>query len=431
MNTTATTITPSADRNARPRPDHRLSWLFGRGAAIIAAALALAALVVWNTLAQAGAPIAPRAVLRFAPAQPVALAETALPDVLARRAAVPSGRASALRAYAGDFLNADALVAVATGESLEGREPRAVAILEQARRLTLRNRITNLALIDAAIASRDPARVAREFDIALRAGRRTGETLFPRLIGLLPDPALETAIAARLAGAPLWRPGFLREVGEVPEQADAAFRIMARLHALGAPPSDAEGASYFLVGAAAVPADRVMRQWTFLYGPAGTGENLLFDGDFRGRPGPPPINWHILGGDNPAQIDAGVDADGSGVLTVNVASAQPAPFARQLLALPAGRYRVMLAGGGGADDQPGELTVSLVCRSDGRILAERALTLSSSRPDGLDVTVDSGCDGPFLVLAARLRPDQLSARLSISAASVTPVRPDAPVRPAS
>lgn len=295
-------------------------------------------------------------------------------------AGAPSAPArQAAAALARDAINRDPLSPVAlraTGLALAGgNQPFADAqqtlrIMRQAERLSRRDQMTQLWLVNYHLTRNDVPSVVRHFDIALRTSISGRETLFPLLTTAAADRRLADAIVERLKQRPIWAKPFWNYLFEGPVSPDTATHLaMETLD-----PRVAEEAA---VGEALLKRLSAQAEYGHawdLYRHFGydkrVGARLLDEGDFEGAKGLAPFTWELTQG---AGLWAAREPreDGRGTALRLVAEAgEGGELARQLLHLSAGNYRLSATVGSIAADLFERPELSVRCADDsGRRLA--------------------------------------------------------------
>lgn len=192
------------------KPKFRLV-LTRRVVVIVAVALALAALVVWDGLINVTRNVNPAFAQRLSPTDALALARLGDRALLASTSAASMKRAESytMRAIAQDPTVAMAYRVLGFArERLRGRED-ARRLMVTSQNLSRRDLAAQLWLIEDSVRRDDAAGALQHFDIALRMSKTAPAVLFPILTNAAQDPNLRDPIAALLARRPAWRDRFL------------------------------------------------------------------------------------------------------------------------------------------------------------------------------------------------------------------------------
>ena len=289
-------------------------------------------------------------------------------------------------------------------EDLEGAE----RLLVEACNRDPRSEMARLALMGLYLRTGRVREGSAEVAALVRVMPRAGELLVPEL--------------ARLAATPASREAVVEAVGDEPVMADVLGLLvqndvdpdvvlsLARRQPRREDGSFAPWQQSLL--AKLVEQDEVRRAhglWRRFVG--AQGNELLYDADFRGLPGPPPFNWELTASD----VGAAEQARGGGGLEIEYFGRKSGPLARQLLLLRPGRYRLEFQVEGSANGQGSQIVLQLTCR-DGTSLLDmpfRGLTYTP-RGVGADINVPAGCSSQWLSFAGRAGefPNSQRARVS-------------------
>jgi len=331
---------------------------------VILAALALI-FVLRTGLSLVLAPVNPVLAHRIDGGNAVALGELSEARMLGARddadiADVARISRTALRASP---LEAVALRNIGFVMAVTGREREASRLLELAGRLSLRDYLTHAWLLDYRFRNNQVHGAVDQADIVLRQRAETWPVILPALTRLLTDPRVIAPLSQALAAHPYWRGTFMQGLGGDGVDGDAAFALLRRLRAIGAPATAAEQANYFLAIAKSAPPSLVYRRWLALL-PAGTlpaDQALLRDGDFAGLNAPPPFNWQFYARDDVyAELSQGPDGRTKS-LYVSFDGNNQSNFVTQKLMLAPGRYRLRGAAFPDGEIGPGQIAWSLRC----------------------------------------------------------------------
>ncbi|RYY12233.1 MAG: hypothetical protein EON55_12710, partial [Alphaproteobacteria bacterium] len=178
----------------------------------MALVLLVGALAVRHSLGMALATKRPELALQLDRENATVLAQAAL--TLVQGEATPQRRKAldlARAALARDAGNVNALAAF----GLASDKPKQVAaVFTVADRLSRRNLIVQVWMIENAVAKGDVSGALRQYDIALRTSRAAPSMLFPVLVDATSNDQLLPAIAKTLAQRPLWGGLYLQQLAQ-------------------------------------------------------------------------------------------------------------------------------------------------------------------------------------------------------------------------
>lgn len=207
-----------------------------------------------------------------------------------------------------------------------------------------RDRYTHARLFEYGLQTGDVAKALGHFDFLLRLRPETAPTLLPVLVTLAAEPAVQPALAERLAAAPPWRAPFLRLLAQTATDAAAVEPLWQALRV---------GPRGGLPQAELQPwLDRLLREdqgdrayllWVSQLGQRELAElGNVFNGDFELAPSGFGFDWRF-GRVAGARIDRMPVAGAGGNLALRIAfDDRRVPFAhvQQVLALPPGIWRL-------------------------------------------------------------------------------------------
>lgn len=266
----------------------------------------------------------------------------------------------ALAALAREPGHVPAIRALGTAAGLRGDVPRADRWFGYAERLSRRDFLTQVWLIEERVRQGDVNGALLHYDRALRTVGRARPVLFPVLVSAVADPEVERATGRLLAQRVAWGPDFLAvmaEAANVSPDALGQLALAARLRP-DVPgergPLDAVLARLVATGRYAV-AQAVWRQATGERGPLPT----VRDGGFEAAGGLAPFGWTL---NNAGDLSATREPNGSGTaLVLRTARGAAGELARQLVLLAPGEYRLSLTATGAASDRFSQAVVSVTC----------------------------------------------------------------------
>lgn len=201
--------------------------------AVVVPAFALLWLTVSLTVASSVRRSRPDIAIRFAPYDSAALAilahnlQTENPDVRGMIEAAGPARAALKR----DLTYAVAVRALGFAQESRGQARQAAKLIRYANRLSKRDLLTELWLIEYNVDRGDVPAVLRHFDAAISTSPDAMRTLFPVLINALGDPDLVQPLADMLKRRPWWVASFLNQTAleaKSTANADALFVTLAK-----------------------------------------------------------------------------------------------------------------------------------------------------------------------------------------------------------
>lgn len=343
----------------------------------------------------------PEAALNFNPYDARALAEYASELLLGGQGKV-TDRGQAL-IYAREALARDATLPVAwrTLALISSERPyESVRLLRIAETLSRRDVPTQLALLEHQVQKGDILGALRHYEIILNVSTAYDQVLFPVLAAASKEAPIRGALSRQLLRATLWRRRFLSYIvnSSTPLETQAdLFAAMANAGRL--PDRDivaAQATSSALAGQFPV-AERFYR----LVAPAEASRSLR-NGGFEEDGGVAPFDWSF---DTSDSLDVAVEPTSSGRrLEITSPHGDGARAARQLLSLPAGRYRLTARSGELRGQVGGSARMTLACAQGSRLLGSFE---SSRQPDrfGGEVTVPASCQTQWLELSLVQNPN--------------------------
>lgn len=299
-------------------------------------------------------------------------------------------------------------------EAEQGIEP-ALPLYETAAGRAPRDLPARARLVDHGLQSGRIAEAMIHFDAMLRIHPSAGGSLLPVLVTLAAEPAVQPALAERLATAPPWRARFLRLLAQTaPDLAavDPLWQSLRQQKGGGLPPAELQPWLNRLLREG--QGGRAYLLWVGQLGPRELGElGNLFNGSFELPPSGFGFDWRF-GRIAGARIDRVPAAGASGSFALRVAfDDRRVPFAhvQQVLALPPGTWR--LRGRARAEALRSErgLLWQVACHAGGAPLG-RSEPLRGQRDwhdFAFEFTVPAeGCDAQLLrlLLPARIPAEQ-------------------------
>jgi hypothetical protein len=210
-------------------------------------------------------------------------------------------------------------------------------------------------------------------DALLRRPTDVRPRLLAALAALIHDPRAIGPLARRLELQPSWRTEFVAGLGLYGKpQDDQAVHALLRALASGpAPPTSVELGAYLQKFVAAQDWPRAVAAWRELSRAAPPAGEYVYNGDFEKEAGVPPFDWAISqsAGSSTYIADDPGEAHGK-ALRLEYDGFAALQFARQLLVMPPGDYVLSGKARQEGQDDPGQVSWSILCASDNRVLAK-------------------------------------------------------------
>jgi hypothetical protein len=231
-------------------------------------------------------------------------------------------------------------------------------LVEEARRRNPRSRMARLVYLDQALRAGRTDEAATEIAAVSRLVPETSRILVPELARYAADPRTSPALIKALKPDPGLRDRVLVHLASNRADPD----LILRLAESGPPPPDLKGTpewqSRLLVGLVERgDITRARALWARLAGIKGpVPSDTLYDGAFRGAPGPAPFNWQFT------QSAAGVaEPTRTPALQVEYYGRANAELASQLLQMRPGRHNLSFTATGNTPASGGSVAWTLSC----------------------------------------------------------------------
>jgi len=328
---------------------------------------------------------------------------------------------SALR---GGELSAAALRTAGFVAEREGDVPRATRLITLAERLSRRDLLTQLWLIEHYSASGDVSRTLEHYETALTTSASALQLLYPVLIGASSDPQLTPSITAFLArnrSREWWKRMVYAFIGDSTDPKALAAVVNGSLKPRSA--DEAELARAAIARLVAFKAyDEALSVYRSFTGNAADAARGVANGDFESDPAWPPFDWALSDeADYRAYRGPAPEGRGGNVLWLQVGNGNNGDLATQMLNLPAGAY-VLGATSGGGDTNINRLDLRVLCLGENdRLLASMAMPANGAgkRLAGRFV-VPAGCRWQRLLVTAHGEGMEDSAATWIDQVSIRP-----------
>lgn len=281
--------------------------------------------------------------------------------------------------------------------TLDGKLTEAARAFAYAERQSRRDLPTQLWLIEARVQADDVPGALRHYDRAMRTSIDARELLLPTLIGAVQDPAIATAVGRMVAGRPNWWSSFTDALVGQSQGADAITRILPALRLDPAKPDEARQISVGLrhmVDLAAIP--RAFALYRQVRGLSVSKVPPLRGGDFEVHPALAPFEWQFV--DEEGRQGVREARDGAqGGYALSIYGDRAGEVARQLMVLPAGRYRLAGLVGSVASDVP-QPSIAVICAANTAVLTTVPLPRGARNTFEADFQVPAGCNAQWLFI---------------------------------
>jgi tetratricopeptide (TPR) repeat protein len=378
----------------------------GRGVAAWAVAIA-SPLIAYLIVKAAAASLSTATALLVAPLPPADPAPSL--KSLGRLAQLPTLKVSkttlrqAEDGLAGLPLAFEPFYIAARAAEQAGDRNRAIALMEEARHRRPSYPALRMQLMVYYTQAGRFREAMSEVDFVLRRNDELRPALIPEMTKLMADPRGREALALILAGNPPWSPDFYSAAAARKVTAAEARDLYRRVKALK-PGDDLTAERQLILEAQAGSGDYAAARNTWLASlPSGqrSGNERLFDGDFRGIRAPGPFSWQF----NDQDVGrAEPSKDGQRTyLDVAYFGGRALTLAEQVLALAPGRYTLRAVARSGNGISSGRLYWRLSCLPAKNQIALLDLTpaVAANRRFSTAFTVPaSGCPGQSLTFQA-------------------------------
>lgn len=308
----------------------------------------------------------------------------------------PLAMAAAARAVASDPIDPRSTALLGASQLAAGQNVKADRSFRIAAKFGWRDPLTQIYFMNAALNAGQPRLAALRIDAVLRQAPN-----FPVRDMLLAQfeatPQGRAALAERLALRPAWTQSYLQHASmlELP-----ALRARAEVvGSLSAKPWGCDTVSPLVVRLVLAGGPMEARQLWQAHCPAAIPG--IADPHFAALPisrPPVPFEWNLVGSGDVSAMPAGqTRADATGLL-VRVGGPTAQPIAWQMLAVPAGRYRLNWTAQGSDGKSATGAQLSLSCTPTGRSPVEAAALPGTKGQFQALVTIGEGCAAPFLTL---------------------------------
>ena len=380
----------------------------GRGASRVPAVVAtLAAPVLFYLILKTAAaglgPVPALAAAPYPPADPTpVLRQLTAMAQLPKQKFTPALMEQTRDGLAASPLAFEPFFIAARAEEQAGRMPRALALMEEARRRRPTFALNRMQLLVYYAQMQRFEGALRELDVLLRRNPELQKRMLPEVVKFMKDPEGRRALASLLAKEPEWREAFFQVAGAQkvdPADARALFALvqaqkprgdlaLERQLILQAQVSNGEYAGARATALGALPAaERAANQ-------------LLIDGQFRGLKVPKPFGWDYKDVES-GRAEPGREG-GRTFLDVAYFGGSNMVLAEQVLALPPSRYTLRTLARRDGPANGGHLFWQVSCAQSNAAIGTLDMSAAGSGFTRLATafTVPGGCTGQTLRLVA-------------------------------
>lgn len=271
-----------------------------------------------------------------------------------------SGWKLATEAAIREPVNSHAVSLLASLADYEGDREKARSLFELAERLSRRNSVAQLWLIEDAVQRGDIGKAIGHYDRAMRVSVELRQALLPVLV----EAANESAVRKQLVSVVAERPRWWREFAWLIASASTSPVVVAdTLHAVNPDLGDpwertlaGQMLSKLVEMQSYRPAVRLANRMEGLP----DGPRTLQSGDFETDQGVLPFEWHFRDEGSLRGYREAVPSGSIG-LRIQASSGLSGEVARQLVALSPGAYAISGEAGGISADRYSQPTISIAC----------------------------------------------------------------------
>ena len=381
---------PSRRRSLSPRSDRRFTWrrvaIVGVGAAV------LAGLTLSVGLSAIAAGRSPRTAIQMNPWNSEGLANTGMQRIEAgKKAGFVEARRLSEQAVLLNPVSAAGVRNLAYLAEIERDYGLSTQLSAHAERLSRRDALTQILLIEQRVRAGDVTGALKHYDIALKTSAMAHALLMPILVSSIDNADMRAPVARLLAARPVWRVNFIRAVQSDPALHVAAVDLSLRLDSLRSPLSREERDS---LGGALVAAGR-FDVAAALYHRRSKPELVRFS-SFNGPEDESPFNWRLS-----SNYDFGADRARDGLAIISQGD-RGGEVARQLLLLRPGRYNLSSAADGNPPPPGGTPYWQVSCAQGGAVAGTVDLKPTKGARESVGTfTVPASCSAQWLSLAIR------------------------------
>jgi hypothetical protein len=326
-------------------------------------------------------------------------------NIMAQRAeqlAVPNATAKQLAdaqrlgrgALTRDPANVAAVRALGQVAALHNDMHGADRLFNYAETLSRRDLMTQLWQIEASVRANDVAGTLRHYDRALRTNARARPLLFPVLVSAAAASDVTLSLGQMLAARPSWALDFIAvAAGDQNLPPATLATLLEKVRLRTANPAEraplASGLSRLVAAGRYREAQALYRQATGLQ---------VSDQGFDRDPVLPPFDWTFA---NDTDLVATIEPRGQGrALELQASNGQGGEFARRMLVLAPGSYRLAFTASGAGADSVARAAVSVQCASGTQIVSVPVAAQAEARAQATFTVPANDCSAQWLIIAA-------------------------------
>jgi hypothetical protein len=319
-------------------------------------------------------------------------------------------------------VNVRAIWALGSIAALRNDERTAQRLFAYAETLSRRDLPTQLWLIESAVQHNDVPTALLHYDRALRSNIEAQAILFPVLMGAASQPQIAGPLARLLATRPEWWSVFATAMIATPSSSSPALAfLLGQVRLNLADPVErplALSAVLRLVNDGEYARAYQLYRSVTRSGARRPGVN---DGGFDAVPAVPPFDWTFV---EEMDLSASREASGDGyVLRLHSSQGRAGIVARQLLVLPAGRYRLSFTAGDVSATALARPSVTLSCANDNarQLVRTNAPAARVAGQAAANFSIPSeGCTAQWLSINVNTAADEQTIEPWIDQISIVP-----------
>jgi hypothetical protein len=266
--------------------------------------------------------------------------------------------------------------------------------LSHALRRNARSRVARLFMLELSLRRGDVKRAIADMTILSRLMPNIEGVFVPELARMAQEPKIRPTLRQMLQSDPRMLELVLNHLATKGNNPELVLQLAGNLRTASGEAGDwRQALMEALVTQGKVA--RARQLWADFGGAAGSRDNLIYDGDFEGRPGLPPFNWRL------SSSNTGVaEMDKGKTLEVEYYGRADSELASQLLALAPGAYRLSFRAEGDLKGPAHRIIWRVQCLDGKTTLLELPLAniTYAGRNIATTFTVPASCSGQWLKL---------------------------------
>lgn len=244
---------------------------------------------------------------------------------------------------------------------VDKKPAQAKALMVTAANISRRDALTQAWLFTYYKNAGQVAKAIEAADIAMRMSRSYRDLMVGELLKISDNERFVEPMAKALVARPEWRLKFMQQLSDANADPRNTYKVLSLLKARDSAPSTDELTSYFSRFDGSENPARLWAEWQSLAPSPEARKGLIRDGGFEGLDAPLPYNWTLFVSPGVyAEREACPDGCPGKVLYLSYDGNIRATFAKQMLALTPGRYRLTFRVYSEGDDVS-PMTASILC----------------------------------------------------------------------